>query len=104
MMFLHSRLIGVFAFALAASAAPTTCPPAEEPAQDQCIGVACPENTYCKVFNFRLEHPVACKSNGTVPADAQTCGEVICPIGKTCCNSPCGVCANPGESCLEWVC
>ncbi|KAK1722858.1 hypothetical protein CaCOL14_001602 [Colletotrichum acutatum] len=101
MMFLHSLIVGVFAIAVTAAPAPT---PQGDPAQDRCAGVACPENSYCKVFDFRLEHPVGCQSNGTVPADAETCGSVICPTGTTCCNSPCGVCAKPGETCLQWVC
>ncbi|TQN65196.1 hypothetical protein CSHISOI_10231 [Colletotrichum shisoi] len=111
MMLIRSLIVA--AVALGASAVPAPCPqdygtpvqPApEQPAPDQCAGVVCPENSFCKVFDFNLEKPVGCAANGTVPADAITCGGVICPTGTTCCNSPCGVCTKPGDLCLAWVC
>ncbi|KAK2001376.1 hypothetical protein LX36DRAFT_653445 [Colletotrichum falcatum] len=102
---LFVRPFVVLAIALGASAAPAPSPQADTtPAENRCSGVTCPENSYCKVFDFQLEHPVGCQSNGTVPAGAETCGKVICPIGTTCCNSPCGVCTAPGEPCLQWAC
>ncbi|OHX00331.1 hypothetical protein CSPAE12_00942 [Colletotrichum incanum] len=105
-MSIRSLIVAVVA--LGASAAPAPSPQANEtpaqPAQDRCAGVTCPENSYCQVFDFRLEQPAGCQANGTVPAEVETCGDVICPIGTTCCNSPCGVCTKPGELCLQWVC
>ncbi|WDK10641.1 hypothetical protein CGRA01v4_01920 [Colletotrichum graminicola] len=93
------------AVAIGTSAAPAPNPQADTtPTEDRCSGVTCPENSYCKVFDFHLEHPVGCQANGTVAADAETCGSVICPTGTTCCNSPCGVCTAPGVPCLQWVC
>ncbi|WQF82524.1 hypothetical protein CDEST_07538 [Colletotrichum destructivum] len=116
MMFIRSLIVA--AVVLGASAVPAPSPqdngtpeqpapeqPAlEQPAPDRCAGVVCPENSYCKVFDFNLEKPVGCEANGTVPADVETCGGVICPTGTTCCNSPCGVCTKPGDFCLTWVC
>ncbi|KAK2016379.1 hypothetical protein LZ32DRAFT_601603 [Colletotrichum eremochloae] len=100
---LFIRPLIVVAIALGASAAPN--PQAgTAPEKDRCSGVTCPQNSFCKVFDFKLERPVACQANGTVPADAQTCGSVICPTGTTCCNSSCGVCRAPGDPCLQWVC
>ncbi|KAJ0159221.1 hypothetical protein CTA2_10110, partial [Colletotrichum tanaceti] len=69
-----------------------------------CAGVQCPENSFCKVFDFNLQQPVGCQANGTVPAGAETCGSVICPTGTSCCNSTCGVCVKPGDMCVQWVC
>lgn len=120
MMFIRSLIVA--AVVLGASAVPAPSPqdngtpeqpapepvpeqPApEQPAPDRCAGVVCPENSYCKIFDFNLEQPVGCEANGTVPVDVETCGGVICPTGTTCCNSPCGVCTKPGDFCLTWVC
>ncbi|OLN86646.1 hypothetical protein CCHL11_03737 [Colletotrichum chlorophyti] len=106
-----ARSLVVAALALGASAAPAapgaspqvgTTPPT--PAQDRCSGVICPDNSFCKVFDFGLEKPVACQANGTVSVEAETCGSVICPAGTSCCNPTCGVCAAEGQACLQWVC
>ncbi|KAF6838652.1 hypothetical protein CMUS01_04565 [Colletotrichum musicola] len=102
-----SRSFIVTLVALGASAAPAPSPQAstpETPTQDRCTGVACPQNSYCKVFDMRLEQPVGCQANGTVPADSETCGSIVCPVGTTCCNSSCGMCVKPGDVCLQWVC
>ncbi|KAK1975042.1 hypothetical protein LZ30DRAFT_754370 [Colletotrichum cereale] len=103
MLFIRQFIVA--AVALGASAAPAPNPQADTtPAQDRCSGVTCPTNSFCKVFDFHLERPVGCQSNGTVPADAVTCGSVVCPTGTVCCNSTCGVCTKPEEPCLQWVC
>ncbi|KAF4806090.1 hypothetical protein CGCSCA5_v014724 [Colletotrichum siamense] len=104
MMFIHSFIVALAALGASAAPAPQTSGTPDAPAEDRCSGVTCPENSYCKVFDFRLEKPVACQANGTVSEESQACGSVICPVGTTCCNSSCGVCAKPEESCLQWVC
>jgi len=34
----------------------------------------------------------------------ETCGNTLCPPGQTCCNSSCGICASPGEACIQIAC
>jgi hypothetical protein len=34
----------------------------------------------------------------------ETCGDIVCPAGETCCNSSCGICTPPGWSCIQIAC
>ncbi|KAL0940281.1 uncharacterized protein CTRU02_203044 [Colletotrichum truncatum] len=104
MVSFHSFIVTLIALGVSAAPAPQASGNPETPTEPRCDGVQCPANSVCKVFDFNLEKPVGCFSEGPVPPETETCGSVICPIGTSCCNPTCGVCAKPDESCLQWVC
>ncbi|KAJ4416594.1 hypothetical protein N0V85_002225 [Neurospora sp. IMI 360204] len=73
-----------------------------------CDSVHCPVR--CEVINNQAicVGPTSedLVNDNTLSADAdntsvkgEKCGVTTCPVGKTCCNSSCGLCVSPGMSC-----
>jgi hypothetical protein len=67
-----------------------------EPVTNPCAAVLCLEGTSCEVINGE---PVCVPQGG-----GQACGSVTCGKGLECCNASCGICVQPGMSCIQIAC
>jgi len=63
------------------------------------------ELTYCDYASCAEGEVCDHSTGGCVSEPAgEVCGEETCMTDEECCNSSCGICVQPGQSCLDVVC
>lgn len=84
-------------------------PVAECVADDACTNVKCESGKACQL----IYPPCAPPPDGEVPpscapqpvcVSAVPCGDGFCTGGQECCNASCGLCVDPGMSCIQIAC
>lgn len=68
----------------------------------ECIGEHCDH-----LFDSRAECEetfATCREDGASDPEGEPCGPTICAEGQECCNESCGICTEPGGSCLTLRC
>ena len=87
------------------SASGAQCLPLEE--VNPCAAIDCDDGMVCAMVQSECASGSCQEAAACVPeqeAAGAACGDGYCGVGQVCCNTSCGICAEPGDACSQQEC